>query len=107
MFGYLSLVTVCYLVLDVYTGTLEKLTRVIALRQAADEVVSVGLFGRCDHDFSRSVRETVGDVLLYRASKKDWLLSNQHHLREESISYILLVMHFKIMRIFDLLKLHI
>lgn len=66
-----------------------KLTRVIALRQAADEVVSVGLLGGCDHDFHRSGRKTIGDVLLNRSSKKHWFLSNQRHLREELISCIL------------------
>lgn len=67
------------------TGVFEisGLTRVVAIRQAADKVVSVGLFGSCDYDFRRSVRKTISDVLLNRTSEKDRLLSNQRHLRED------------------------
>lgn len=75
----------------IYMGVFENsdLTRVIALRQATDEVVSVGLFGSGDDDFHGSSRKPIGDVLLNRTSKKHWLLSNQRHLREQLISCIL------------------
>lgn len=58
------------------------ITCLVSFWQGADKVVGVGLDGGLDHSVGGRVAQTIGDVLLHRTSKQNWLLTHQRHLQE-------------------------